>query len=645
MLQPGTIIGNRYEIIEKIGAGGMSIVYKAKCTKLQRFVTVKVLREEFVADEEFVSRFKIEAQSAASLSHSNIVNVYDVGKEDDTYYIVMEYIKGRTLKELIINEGPFDEKKIIEIAIKIASALQHAHNNHIVHRDIKPQNILVTPEGIVKVADFGIARAVTSSTVSTGNNAIGSVHYFSPEQARGGYVDEKSDLYSLGITMYEMATKRLPFDGESPVSVALKHINETLPLPSLLNRTITKSLEGVIIKATEKKPELRYQNIDEMLQDLQKSQVNPTGDFIKTIDFENSPTVKMSSEDMKKIRQDSLPTAESIYEEDRDEYDRSKERWVIIGAVLTALVIIGFISIYGMNFLREYTKPTTTTVPLLVSKTIEEAESLLKANQLILQQSGEQYSDIVQEGIILSQDPPEDVTVHFDTIVKVLVSKGAETFTVPMVENKDYRDAEADIENAQLIPKIDSQFNDLVPIGIVIEQHPKAQTQLKKNEEILLIVSKGPEIKKVVVPSVVNELESDARNKLISAKLTVGTVTPAESDSIKEGRVISQSVLPRSEVRENYVVDLVVSKGKKKQIVKIFPINPVLSPEQEYALVKLIMVTEQGPKIIYEEDHTAGDFPFDSPPITGQGHAEIQLIIDGDLIWREFVNFDEVDSR
>ena len=277
LLNPGTVLSGRYEILDKIGSGGMAVVYRGKDRKLDRYVTVKVLREEFVGDEEFIERFRSEACSAARLSHPNIVRAYDVGEDGDVNYIVNEYIHGDTLKKAIKEKAPFDSRSTINVAIQIASALSQAHKAHIVHRDIKPQNILVGTDGVVKVTDFGIARAATASTLTTTANAAGSVHYFSPEQARGGYVDEKSDIYSLGISMFEMITGVLPFQGNNSVSIALMHINDELPDIRQYNPNCTPSLEGIIKKATMKKADERYANIDLLLADLIRARADITG--------------------------------------------------------------------------------------------------------------------------------------------------------------------------------------------------------------------------------------------------------------------------------------------------------------------------------------------------------------------------------
>ncbi len=290
----GKVLGNRYEIIEKIGGGGMALVYKAKCRLLNRFVAVKVLRAEFTEDEEFVKKFKRESQAAASLSHPNIVGIYDVGMEDNVYYIVMEYIKGQTLKDLIKKKGALGVDFATNIAIQISSALEHAHKNHIVHRDIKSHNIMIREDNSVKVTDFGIARAISSSTITNTGNVIGSVHYFSPEQARGGYTDEKSDIYSLGIVMYEMMTGRLPFEGETPIAVALKHIQEEALKPTSINTRIPKSMEDIIQKCIEKDVNNRYSSMSEIIADLRQSLVMPNGDFVKKNKFtdENTRVIK-----------------------------------------------------------------------------------------------------------------------------------------------------------------------------------------------------------------------------------------------------------------------------------------------------------------------------------------------------------------
>ncbi|NMA83856.1 MAG: Stk1 family PASTA domain-containing Ser/Thr kinase [Epulopiscium sp.] len=650
ILQPGVILGNRYEIMEKIGAGGMSIVYKAKCNKLQRYVAIKFLREEFITDEEFVTRFRIEAQAAASLSHSNIVNIYDVGHEGDVHYIVMEYIQGKTLKEWIKEKGAFPTEQVLKIAMAIAKALQHAHRHHIVHRDIKPQNVLVTEDGIVKVTDFGIARATTTSTVSATGNTIGSVHYFSPEQARGGYVDQKSDLYSLGITMYEMATNSLPFQADSPVSVALLHINEELPKPSSVNPHISKSLEGIIVKATQKRPELRYQNAEEMMIDMEKAFQYPESDFVTIRDMENSPTVQISSEEMRHIRAHSQPSAsqeKTIYQkEEKDNIeDRQKEKWVTFGAVVTSFIIIAIISMFGIKMLKEYTKPTHVEVIDILGRTIEEAEQLLTDQGLVLKKIGEKYNETVPEGKIISQYPEKSIVVAIGSFVEVEVSKGEELFEVPSVLDIEYTEAEKKIEIANLIPEVEPVYNESVPLGIIFDQRPAAGTKLHRNEKVIIFASLGKEETMVIVPDVRNLPEGEAKKRLEREKLQVGTITPVESAQVEKGYVISQTVPHGQEVREGYIVDLVISTGKKEEKPKTFSITipDIFSEEQAEGTIVVIMETSSARTKIYEEVHNKEDMPL-TIPIQGTGRARIQIYLDSALKSEGEIVFDEVSE-
>ena len=295
----GKLLGNRYEIVEKIGNGGMSTVYKATDKVLKRYVAVKILRDEFTTDEEFVKRFEAEAQSAARLTHANIVSIYDVGVDGNLHYIVMELIQGKTLKEIIIEErGPLPWKWSVNVAVQIASALEAAHKNNIVHRDIKPHNIIITEDGIAKVTDFGIAKAVSNSTITAFGTTIGSVHYFSPEHARGGFTDAKSDLYSLGVVMYEMVTGRVPFDADTPVSVALKHMQEEPEEPIDINPSVPTAINKIIMKALQKDTTLRYQSSTEMLRDLKKSLKNPDGDFVQELEYDKTARTQKINMDM-----------------------------------------------------------------------------------------------------------------------------------------------------------------------------------------------------------------------------------------------------------------------------------------------------------------------------------------------------------
>ncbi len=605
MLRIGTILGNRYEILEKIGAGGMSVVYRARDTKLERSVTVKVLRDEFAADDDFISRFKIEAQAAASLSHPNIVNVYDVGTEFDTYYIVMEYINGCTLKEIITKEAPFDNKKALNYALKIAYALQHAHKNHIVHRDIKPQNILVTQDEELKVTDFGIAHAATSSTVIMTTSAIGSVHYFSPEQARGGYVDEKSDLYSLGIVMYEMVTRKLPFEGDSSVSIALKHINDDLPAISQFNVNISKSLERIIEKATEKRVDQRYADTDSMILDMKKALNDPSGEFIEKNDLILSTTQKLTESDLIAIRKETrreeielesiketkeknsteIETIEEPKEKtedikdikekkekdfEEDKLDKSEEIKLIISAVVAAFAIIAIIfTITYVNLGKKSliknpngSEITIVEVPDLGNITLSEASDLLVKSQLRVK-IGESVESNIEAGRIVSQTPAAGSKVPKDTEITISISLGIQTYEVPSLVNISKTEAEEIVYNQKKFTiRIQYEYNNTVKLGDVISQQPKAGEKAKLGDEILIIVSRGIPAKVVKVPNIVGLSEQNAINKLEQSELTAGNITYSPSDDFEKGLVIKQLISAGTEVGINSSVGFVISTGK-----------------------------------------------------------------------------------
>lgn len=667
MLQKGYILSNRYEIIEKIGAGGMSIVYKAKCNKLQRYVAIKVLREEFVSDEEFVSRFRVEAQSAASLSHSNILNIFDVGNEENLYYIVMEYIQGKTLKQIIDEQAPFSSSRVLKIALDIASALQHAHKNNIVHRDIKPQNILVTDEGVLKVADFGIARAVDSSTVVTTGNAIGSVHYFSPEQARGGYVDKTSDIYSLGIVMYEMITDTLPFEGESPITVALKHINEEIPTPDTINPKLFSSLQEIIMKATQKKTENRYKNIDEMIMDMEKSLIDPNGNFVNQSGLIDSPTIKMTKEDMKILRGEEKDNNEektreiNNYEDDNfedmdteedtelnDKEKNPREKWVVGGAVFTALIIIVILSAIGINIIKSYLTPKVVEVPSLVSMTVEEARELLEEKKLILVEDEEIYDDEIEEGEIAFQDPQAGTVINFDSEVKVKVSKGYQTFEVPDVIDHDYDSAIRRLEEYFDV-SVSSAHSDTVTENFVISQEPLGGTYLRKGETVRINISLGEEVITIPVPDVRNLSEEAAVNQLYNAGLSVGSRTYIPHSEVEKGYVISQGVAQGEMVREGYAVDLAISEGieepeKSEETEPVEKIIEIMAPSDLNTTTFHVRVRLNGDnKFIYDNTHDISEFPL-NVPIVGEGEGFIEVYINDTVQYRETIFFNSAMS-
>lgn len=575
VLNQGTIVANRYRIIEKLGTGGMAIVYRAQDLKLDRDVTFKVMREEHIPDEEFISRFNTEARSAASLSNQNIVSVYDVGVENDINYIVMEYIDGVTLKELIKNRAPFENEETFGVAIQISTALSHAHKNNIIHRDIKPQNILVTTGGIVKVTDFGIARAATVAT-TTNTNAMGSVHYFSPEQARGKYVDVRSDIYSLGIVMYEMATGQIPFDGDSAVSIALKHINEPVPDIKSLNPNISESLNKIILKATNKLSSQRYETIDEMTEDLKRAITNASGEFINIEKDVDSPTIKLSDDEIKAIRSESTDDEEEIGKSNKDKLyqgdaDRLKEKKIVLIAIFTAVIIITFITFVGVNELINRQQETQGQVvsPDLEGVTIEDAQAILIGGGLFIPLEVErEFNEEIEEGLIISQDPEAGAVLNPNTAISVVVSLGMSSFEMPDVIGLNISEALSTFEN-NINLDIAEQFvfSEEYDINTVIGQFPNAGETMYADGSITLIISRGAESNLLRVPNVLGLTETNAVNVLNSAGLTVGSVNLSESPTIAAGLVMVQTIDEGREVAERTAVSLVVSSGAPSEEV------------------------------------------------------------------------------
>ena len=596
MLTPGTLLGERYEIIEKIGAGGMSIVYKAIDNRLQRYVAIKELREEFVQDEEFVTKFRKEALSAASLSHPNIVGIYDVGSDKESHYIVMEYVEGKTLKQVIEEEGPFDAKTVLELGVQMVSALKHAHQKKIIHRDIKPQNILMTPEGVLKVTDFGIAKAVDSSTIVATGNAIGSVHYFSPEQAKGKYVNESSDLYSCGIVLFELATKRLPFEAESHISIALKHINEELPKPSSINPNIPSNLENIILRATCKNQADRYQNADEMLRDMRGVLQNPN--YKVSMAYLNEKTILLSPEDTQLLRESEIEKnydnayedhmtegrePESIYvdevgfdeEEEEGEVSTFYKVVVSVGGVLATLALVVVITLAAVFWIPSITKSKTYSVPNVVEKTQSEAETLITKNNLRVKVV-EVETEEVLVGIVLEQSPVAGTAVKKNTLVEIQVGtlkegalkqdeENTEEITLPDLSGMMLNDAMTELSKLGLRSESVLEFSDTVENGQVISQNPGADTKVKKDTKVELVISKGPKKEEgISVPSLYGSTIEEARKTLGNLNLSLGSQSEEESEE-PVGTIIRQSVAQGALVDAGTAINVTISKGPKEK--------------------------------------------------------------------------------
>lgn len=533
----------------------MATVYKAKCHVLNRYVAVKILRDEFTTDQEFIRRFEVEAQAAASIIHSNIVSVYDVGKDGNLYYIVMELVQGKTLKEIIVEEGgPLPWKWSVNIAIQIASALEVAHKNNIVHRDIKPHNIIITEDGVAKVTDFGIAKAVSNSTITAFGTTIGSVHYFSPEHARGGYTDSKSDLYSLGVVMYEMLTGRVPFDADTPVSVALKHIQEEPTSPKSLNEKIPQSVNDIILKAMRKDTNLRYQTATLMLTDLKRALKDPNGDFVDNQEYEEvMPTQKIS---LKDIEEEASKAEKNEKKENKFRRFIKKHKGL---SMFIGLILLFVISLGGTILYSRITNPKEVLLPNLVGVSQEDAKKTIEELGLVLEVDSEEFNSDYAEGYIISQNPlyADNYNVKMGTTVKVTVSKGIEESIVPDVKGKSQEDAIKLLEDANLKYQIIEEESKKIEAGYVVSQETDANKKVNAGDTVVIHVSTG--VKKSSVPSVIGKSEEDAKRTLTDLGLKV-TVANDEDSSKENGVVLKQSVDAGKEVEQGSSITITVNK-------------------------------------------------------------------------------------
>ena len=568
------VLQGRYEIIEKIGSGGMSNVFRAKDLKLGRAVAIKVLKEEFCSDAEFVEKFKREAQAAAGLLGENIVNIYDVVDEGKYHFTVMELVDGITLKEYIKIKGKLDITEGVSIAIQVAKALKPAHAQHIVHRDIKPQNILITDESKIKVADFGIARAVSEQTLNA--NAIGSVHYISPEQARGGRCDARSDIYSLGITMYEMFTGRVPFTGDSTVSIALAHLEQAITPPHIYNNQISANLERVILKCTKKDPANRYQNITEVLDDLENVLLNPDEPYALT-----GATKVIKSEDTAVLNQvepiDDMEDEEYDNDEvdnDDDDYDEEDEKMdrimSIVGVIVAVIIVIllvffvgRFTGVFGgkkSDTSQSTLDSTQTVMPDVVGLSEKMADKKLSDNNLQMQVKSSEYSDTVEKGNVISQDPKADEVVSKYSKVSVVISLGSDTVDITKlgIAGKTKEAAEALLKENGFSVESKEENSDTIEKGKVISYSP---TKPKNGDRITLIVSSGKKVTKVIVPNIINMSEADAKALLESNGLVLGTRAEQNSQSIAAGIIAGQSIAAGSSVDSGTSIDYAVSTG------------------------------------------------------------------------------------
>lgn len=661
MIKIGMIIGDRYEILEKIGTGGMSDVYKAKDHKLNRFVAVKVLKQEFSENANFVSKFRIEAQAAAGLMHPNIVNVYDVGEEGGIYYIVMELVEGITLKKYIEKKARLSVKETVSIAIQVCMGIEAAHNNHIIHRDIKPQNIIISKEGKVKVTDFGIAKAATSNTITS--NVMGSVHYTSPEQARGGYSDAKSDIYSLGVTMFEMLTGRVPFNGETTVAIAIKHIQEEMPSPRDFVSEIPVSVEQIVFKCCQKSADRRYQSMAELITDLKKSLMTPDEDFVKVVDpDEEASTRTISDRDMAQIKRQSKQrdhmeeamhlrkerdvkrTARKKYvveeEEDDDEdyeddFNPKMERLTTVFAVIVA-ILIGCIvlflvgrafGVFDFDLLGKGTEASEeeeeekeqVKMIEVVGKNIDDVKVALLDINLTPEIKYRESSEY-EQGIVMESSVKAGEMVEEGTNVLLTVSAGVEGIEVPRVIGVSEAEAVASLEQKGFTVSKTEAFDQYIKAGNVIDQDPKEGSMAPSGTNITICISKGPENTKVQVPDVMRKDEAEAMALLVEAGLQLGTVSEVNyADDAFTGLVCYQSYSVGAYVDAGTTIDISISLGPVQSTYRFSDSITAPTAEEDPAyrsgtLVTVTLMADDGTQLFSTQATT---FPLPQQNISG----------------------------
>ena len=602
MLELGTMLSGRYEVLKRVGSGGMADVYMAKDHKLNRNVAVKVLKSGYVEDEKFLKKFETEAQAVARLSHPNIVNIYDVGMEDGINYIVMELAEGITLKEYIRKKGYLSPKETVEISTQIASAISHAHKNHIIHRDIKPQNILVSDTGIIKVTDFGIAKATSSNTVTSTATAMGSVHYISPEQAKGRFCDEKSDIYSLGITMYEMVTGHVPFDHENGVTIALMHLQNEITPPSQIRDGIPDSLEKIILKCTMKKPEERYQTADDLIADLRLVFEDTSGGYVGVVPaIDDSPTIMIDQNELtqrintpkkdQKIQQEEpLKDEEQNAYLDEDDEEESgmnskiEKLVIVLAAVVGAIILISIIVfvVKSSGVFKSGKSTTTTSIGTTAGSNDTESKKYTVDNYIGMSLSAarekidgkfkikveEEYSADYAKDLVIRQDPESDTELEEGKTLTLVVSKGTRTedkVSVPEVVGKRESSAKSELEAAGLKVSVKTKYSTDVAKGKVISQSPGSGNQVTKNSTVVITVSQGEKPETMVrVPNLRYFTESEARSELKNSNLVLGSVLTEYSDSVEKGLVIRQTVSSGSKVKEGTAVGIYVSLGPRQ---------------------------------------------------------------------------------
>ena len=616
------ILDNRYEIIQQIGVGGMAKVYKAKDRLLDRFVAIKVLKEQYAEDDEFLKKFNNEAQSAAKLNHINIVNVYDIGQDlfegKKIYYIVMEYVEGETLKDLIDSEGQLSNHDIIDYSVQIAQALKSAHNSGIIHRDIKPQNILIDKYGLAKVTDFGIARVSSNATITYTSSILGTVHYISPEQAKGKIVDEKSDLYSLGAVMYEMATGKVPFDADNSVGIAVMHIQDKAKPAKELNPNLSDHLNYIIMKLLEKEPANRFLNASELIDSLENPQVN---DYDKSMEETAKIPIVVPNKEQKKKKAEKKAKKkeeESDYVSPTDEETPSTKKdkpiklWPI---ALLALILVGAVYYF-------LSRPTDTQIemPTVINLTQEKAVKELEKRGLKANILRTEESDEYDKGKVMKQDPEANTKVDKGTIVNLVISAGRE-IAVPDLSGLTVAEAEEALKDVGLsIGRTSTEYDDIVAKDLILKQDPKPDTNIQAGSKVDVVVSAGAEEKivNVEVPNLLGIDENQAINLISQYGLTLRNIDYKESEDVEKGLVMSQSITSGTQVAEGSNIDIVISTGKKEnppkenqgeEKPKNVDLKLNIYTGNDNFNVKIFKLDENGKRsdILYNQNHSRED--------------------------------------
>lgn len=601
----GTILGGRYELIEVIGEGGMAKVFKARCRILDRIVAVKILKDEFSRDKSFVEKFKTEALSAARITHPNIVNIYDVGQENDIYYIVMEYVEGQTLKEVIRRQAPLPVDKAVDIAIMICDGIHHAHEKGIIHRDIKPHNILITEHGMVKVADFGIARAMSNATITYGNNIVGSVHYISPEQAKGEPINRTTDIYSVGCVLFEMLTGKVPFDAESPITVALKHIHDEPPSLRDINSSVPANLEGIINKAIQKVPAQRYATAEEMRNALLAYHTN------RPIDY--NP----------KHRNDKTMVMPPVVDERDDSGLQKKKKIRPLGVAIIAIAIIGLLS--GIIFVAgDGLFGEEVGVPDLVGMSMDEANTTLDDLGLQLNVIGREHNDKYDKDEIIWQEPDKGMKVKKGRKIEVKISLGSELITVPNIVGRDMDDASRILSDVDLnLGKPEYAYDDR-PEGLIISQKPLKGARVKSGTSIDITVSKGKQPERISMPELKGLTLDEATKKLKELELEVGEIKRQESTEYSADRIADQEYAAGVMIEKGASIKLTISKGPGPT-AKTKTLQFKLPSDQDYYKVLIKVNDVNGVREVYNQLHRAGDVVYAGISYNGTGTAEVFL--------------------